>query len=278
MSIMRRIAEENAGGIGKRSRYAVVEHAQLAKQPDLARIERVILDVSAQARWLIKSVMPWFSGSARAAPARRPHPAEMPSLFIPVSTWIAAPPRQLCAATKASHSASSVVLLMTGRTFSSGNAAGGSRREPAEDINVGLARRGRARDAPRRRSATKKVLQPALASLAVIGSSPRPYALALTTAAHSAVRSSRDSARQFASIASRSTVSVPPVSGSVALLARVAATVLRTPSLPYGWRGRRLVKRVGQQRPKNCELCGGSRLAKRVTAASNCSSTDPVGP
>ena len=44
---MRGIAEKDARGIGKRSRYAVVEHAQLAKQPDLARVEGVIPDIRA---------------------------------------------------------------------------------------------------------------------------------------------------------------------------------------------------------------------------------------
>ncbi len=46
----------------------------------------------------------------------------IPSRFIPVSTWSAAPPRQFLVATKASHSASSVALLMTGRKCSSANA------------------------------------------------------------------------------------------------------------------------------------------------------------
>ena len=43
----------------------------------------------------------------------------MPSRFMPVSTCSAAPPRQLLVATKLSHSASSVVLLITGRRLAS---------------------------------------------------------------------------------------------------------------------------------------------------------------
>ena len=41
---------------------------------------------------------------------------------MPVSTCSAAPPRQLLAATKVSHSASSVVLLITGRRLASASA------------------------------------------------------------------------------------------------------------------------------------------------------------
>src|SRR5580704_11414368 len=69
------------------------------------------------------------------------------------------------------------------------------------------------------RSATKNVLQPALASAAVTGSSPMPYPLALTTAAHSTVRAWCASARQFAAMAARSMINVPPVSGSTSVSA-----------------------------------------------------------
>ena len=44
---MRRLAEEDAGGIGERGGDAVVEQVQLAKQPDLGGIERVIGDFGA---------------------------------------------------------------------------------------------------------------------------------------------------------------------------------------------------------------------------------------
>src|SRR5579862_6255906 len=69
------------------------------------------------------------------------------------------------------------------------------------------------------RSATKNVLFRSLASVAVTCSRPKPYALALTTAAHSTVRAWRASARQFAAMAARSMLSVPPVSGSVGVSA-----------------------------------------------------------
>src|SRR5215470_10653169 len=68
---------------------------------------------------------------------------------------------------------------------------------------------------PSPRSATKKVLQPALYSLAVTCSSPHPYPSALTTAAHSTGRVIAASFLQLLSTAARSIVSMPPASADV---------------------------------------------------------------
>src|SRR6516162_144536 len=65
---------------------------------------------------------------------------------------------------------------------------------------------------PSPRSAAKKVLQPALYSLAVTCSSPHPYPSALTTAAHSTGRVIAASFFQLLSTAARSIVSTPPAS------------------------------------------------------------------
>jgi hypothetical protein len=73
---------------------------------------------SEQAKWLISKVMPWFSLRMRGANAAASL-AVMPSRFIPVSTCSAAPPRHCCALQKASHSASSTRLPITGRALTS---------------------------------------------------------------------------------------------------------------------------------------------------------------
>src|ERR1700761_2493666 len=68
--------------------------------------------------------------------------------------------------------------------------------------------------------ATKKVLQPALASARTTGAEPQPYALALMTAEHSAGTAVFSSLRQLATSASRSTVRTPlAVASAAALLA-----------------------------------------------------------
>src|SRR5262249_46661068 len=72
-------------------------------------------------------------------------------------------------------------------------------------------------------SATKKVLHPALDSVRVTGSRPQPYALALTTAAHSTGTVMPASIFQLASMAARSMVRMPPASvGSEAEGGRLA--------------------------------------------------------
>ena len=73
---------------------------------------------SAQAKWLINSVMPWFSERMRGARAAASL-TEMPSRFMPVSTCSAAPPRHPFVAQKASHSANSTMLPITGRAWMS---------------------------------------------------------------------------------------------------------------------------------------------------------------
>ena len=77
--------------------------------------------VSAQAKWLISNLKPWFSDCKRGAMATASS-GVTPSRFMPVSTCSAAPPRHFLVATKLSHSASSVVLLITGRSLASANA------------------------------------------------------------------------------------------------------------------------------------------------------------
>src|SRR6478672_4563016 len=64
------------------------------------------------------------------------------------------------------------------------------------------------------RCATKNVSQPAAASAMATGSSPQPYASALTTAAQSAGAAWLPSVRQFATMAPQSMVSVAPASSS----------------------------------------------------------------
>ena len=59
-------------------------------------------------------MMPWFSARMRGASAAASF-AVMPSRFMPVSTCSAAPPCQPLEAAKASHSASSTRLPITGR-------------------------------------------------------------------------------------------------------------------------------------------------------------------
>src|ERR1700753_4195741 len=66
--------------------------------------------------------------------------------------------------------------------------------------------------------ATKKVLQPALASARATGARPQPYALALMTAEHSAGTAVFSSLRQLATRASRSTVRTPLAADSAAAL------------------------------------------------------------
>src|ERR1700753_3388431 len=66
--------------------------------------------------------------------------------------------------------------------------------------------------------ATKKVLQPALASARATGARPQPYALALMTAEHSAGTAVFSSLRQLATRASRSTVKTPLAAASAAAL------------------------------------------------------------
>ena len=44
---MRWFAEEDAGGVGERSRNALIEHAQLAEEPDLTCVERMVGDLCA---------------------------------------------------------------------------------------------------------------------------------------------------------------------------------------------------------------------------------------
>src|SRR5262249_5220826 len=68
---------------------------------------------------------------------------------------------------------------------------------------------------PSPRSATKKVLQPALYSLPVIRPGPQPYPSALTTAAQSTGRVMPASFLQLLSTAARSIVSTPPASAGV---------------------------------------------------------------
>src|SRR5262245_57377664 len=76
---------------------------------------------------------------------------------------------------------------------------------------------------PSATSATKKVLHPALDSVRVTGSRPQPYALALTTAAHSTGTVMPASIFQLASMAARSMVRMPPASvGSEAEGGRLA--------------------------------------------------------
>src|SRR5262249_1589291 len=65
---------------------------------------------------------------------------------------------------------------------------------------------------PSATSATKKVLHPALDSVRVTGSRPQPYALALTTAAHSTGTVMLASVFQWASMAARSMLRRPPAS------------------------------------------------------------------
>src|SRR3984893_16600346 len=75
--------------------------------------------------------------------------------------------------------------------------------------------------------ATKKVLQPASASARATGAAPQPYASALTTPAHSAGTALFSSLRQFATMASRSTVSTPvAVASAAAWFASGESTVL----------------------------------------------------
>src|ERR1700709_1680602 len=71
--------------------------------------------------------------------------------------------------------------------------------------------------------ATKNVLQPARASARATGWTPQPEASALITAAHSAGTAVFSSLRQFATIASRSTVRTPV---AVAVAAAYAAASL----------------------------------------------------
>src|ERR1700681_2273597 len=74
--------------------------------------------------------------------------------------------------------------------------------------------------------ATKKVLQPAAASARATGAAPQPYASALITPAHSAGTAVFSSLRQFATMASRSTVRTPvAVASDAARLASGDSTV-----------------------------------------------------
>ncbi len=112
-------AEKDAGGIGDRGGNAAIHDADFAKQR-ICRSFSGWSGVSAQAKWLISSVKPCFSDWMRGAIATASS-GVMPSRFMPVSTCSAAPPRQLLLETNASHSASSVVLLITGRRLASAN-------------------------------------------------------------------------------------------------------------------------------------------------------------
>ena len=103
-------AQKDAGRIGERGGDAAEQDAQLAEQADLLVVQRMI-GVSAQAKWLISSVKPWFSDLDARPPIATPSSGERPSRFMPVSTCSAAPPRQPVPATNASHSASSVVAV-----------------------------------------------------------------------------------------------------------------------------------------------------------------------
>ncbi len=61
---------------------------------------------------------------------------------MPVSTCSAAPPRHLLAATKASHSANSVVLLITGCDIEFGERVRSLGRKAVEHVDRGIARPG----------------------------------------------------------------------------------------------------------------------------------------
>ena len=80
---MGRCAEKDAGGVGERGRDAVKQHAQLAKEPDLNGVERMIRhfgagEVAHQQRDAV--VFRCRRGASAAASS-----ADMPSRFMPVS-------------------------------------------------------------------------------------------------------------------------------------------------------------------------------------------------
>src|SRR4029077_2680665 len=82
-------------------------------------------------------------------------------------------------------------------------------------------------------SETKNVLQPVLASAPAIGSIPQPYALPLTTAAHSAA-AYLASFSQLDTIAVRSILRTPHASASAgpSVVTQAACALLLTTSLP----------------------------------------------
>src|SRR6202011_3257869 len=83
------------------------------------------------------------------------------------------------------------------------------------------------------RSETKKVLQPDLANVAVIGPMPQPQASALTTAAHS-LSARLTSACQLNAMAVKLILRIPPASasGGPSTVTSSAAPLLLTTSLP----------------------------------------------
>ena len=111
---MRRIAEENAGGIGERGGNAEIQRTDFAKLPDLARIERVPGDLGAgEMTHQQRDAVILGLHARRQAPRLPPRICRAGSCRCRRGA-----PRLLAscwAATKASHSASSVMLLMTGR-------------------------------------------------------------------------------------------------------------------------------------------------------------------
>ena len=94
--------------------------------------------ISAQARWLISSVMPWFSDLHARRERRRLRRRKCRAGSCRCRRGAPRRRASRCAATNASHSASSVMLLMTGRARSLGERTRCRRGEAVEHVDRGL--------------------------------------------------------------------------------------------------------------------------------------------